>query len=341
MWLIDGVFYGEGIRDAVSSVNIQQGVIDLNAEQFAPAVIVEARALAKSYGARQAVKGIDFVIHQGECFGFLGPNGAGKTTTTQMILGVVEKSAGDLLVFGQRIPDFLTVIKTKVGVVPQHDNLDTDLTVFENLLTYASYYHLPSRVAKERATELLQFFALDNRRHDVIRQLSGGQRRRLLLARALMHRPQLLILDEPTVGLDPQARHMIWQRLKSLKDQGVTIMLTSHYMDEVARLSDRILVMDQGRVVAQGEPRQMVSDLVGLDVFEVVCSGDEDIQMLEAVAADCHARTERTSDGIYIYTRGDCSELEKAVRPCSEWRRRPANLEDLFIQLTGRTLHES
>lgn len=313
---------------------------DLNFEHPSSSVIVEARSLAKSYGTRQAVKGIDFLIHQGECFGFLGPNGAGKTTTTQMILGVVEKTAGDLLVFGHRIPDFLSEIKTKVGVVPQHDNLDTDLTVYENLLTYASYYHLPSREAKARATELLQFFALDNRRNDVIRQLSGGQRRRLLLARALMHRPQLLILDEPTVGLDPQARHLIWQRLKTLKEQGVTIMLTSHYMDEVARLSDRILVMDQGQVVAQGEPRQMVSDLVGLDVFEVVCA-DDDIQLLEAVAADCHARTERTSDGIYIYTSKDCSELEKAVRPCSEWRRRPANLEDLFIQLTGRTLHES
>jgi len=315
-------------------------VTDLSPVDPSPVVIVEARGLAKSYGSRQAVKGIDFFIHQGECFGFLGPNGAGKTTTIQMILGLVEKSGGELEVFGQRIPDALAAIKTRVGVVPQHDNLDTDLTVYENLLTYASYYHLPAREAATRATELLQFFALDNRRHDVIRQLSGGQRRRLLLARALMHRPQLLILDEPTVGLDPQARHMIWQRLKNLKEQGVTMMLTSHYMDEVARLSDRILVMDQGRVVAQGEPRQMVSDLVGLDVFEVVCVDDE-ILTLEAVAADCHARTERTSDGIYIYTSKDCAELEKAVRPCSEWRRRPANLEDLFIQLTGRTLHES
>ena len=303
-------------------------------------IIVESRGLAKAYGARQAVKGITFEIRKGECFGFLGPNGAGKTTTIQMILGLVEKSAGELLVFGQTIPDHLKTIKTRVGVVPQHDNLDTDLTVFENLLTYASYYQLPRQEAGSRATELLKFFALDNRRQDYIRQLSGGQRRRLLLARAMMHRPQLLILDEPTVGLDPQARHLIWQRLKTLKEQGVTMMLTSHYMDEVARLSDRILVMDQGQVVAQGEPKQMVSDLVGLDVFEVICSDDEAL-LLEVVAAECHARSERTADGVYIYTNKDCSELDKAIRPCCQWLRRPANLEDLFIKLTGRTLHES
>ena len=305
-----------------------------------PPIIVEARGLVKSFGARQAVKGINFDIRKGECFGFLGPNGAGKTTTIQMILGLVEKNEGELLVFGQKIPDHLKTIKAKIGVVPQNDNLDTDLTVLENLLTYASYYQLPSSEAKTRATELLQFFALDNRRHEYIRQLSGGQRRRLLLARAMMQRPQLLILDEPTVGLDPQARHLIWQRLKTLKEQGVTMMLTSHYMDEVARLSDRILVMDQGQVVAQGEPKQMVSDLVGLDVFEVICSDDEAL-LLEVVASDCHARSERTPDGVYIYTNRDCLELDKAIRPCNQWLRRPANLEDLFIKLTGRTLHES
>ncbi|MDD5757644.1 MAG: ABC transporter ATP-binding protein [Desulfobulbaceae bacterium] len=305
-----------------------------------PSIIVEAKELAKSFGNRQAVKGISFSIQQGECFGFLGPNGAGKTTTIQMILGLVEKSAGELLVFGEKIPAQLKAIKRQIGVIPQNDNLDTDLTVFENLLTYASYYQMPRHKAGVRATELLQFFALDNRRHEYIRQLSGGQRRRLLLARAMMHQPQLLILDEPTVGLDPQARHLIWQRLKTLKEQGVTMMLTSHYMDEVARLSDRILVMDQGQVVAQGEPKQMVSELVGLDVFEVICS-DEEALLLQTVASDCQARSERTPDGIYIYTDKDCAELDRAIRPCSQWLRRPANLEDLFIKLTGRTIHES
>ncbi len=302
--------------------------------------VVQAHRLAKSFGPRQAVAGIDFDVYHGECFGFLGPNGAGKTTTIQMILGLVEKSAGELLVFGEPVPERLKWIKMRVGVVPQHDNLDTDLTVRENLLTYASYYHLPRPEATARANELLKFFALDNRQQEVIRQLSGGQRRRLLLARALMHRPQLLIMDEPTVGLDPQARHLIWQRLKNLKEQGVTMMLTSHYMDEVARLSDRILIMDQGRVVAQGEPQRMINDLVGIDVFEVVCA-EEKALMLEAVAAECHARSERTPEGLFIYTSKDCAELERAIRPCNQWLRRPANLEDLFIKLTGRTLHES
>lgn len=311
----------------------------MNANSKNP-LIVEAKGLAKAFGNRQAVKGISFSIQQGECFGFLGPNGAGKTTTIQMILGLVEKSGGELLVFGEKIPAQLKAIKCQIGVVPQNDNLDTDLTVFENLLTYASYYQLPRHAAGVRATELLQFFALDNRRHEYIRQLSGGQRRRLLLARAMMHQPQLLILDEPTVGLDPQARHLIWQRLKTLKEQGVTMMLTSHYMDEVARLSDRILVMDQGQVVAQGEPKQMVSELVGLDVFEVICSDGEAL-LLQTVASDCQARSERTPDGVYIYTDKDCAELDRAIRPCSQWLRRPANLEDLFIKLTGRTLHES
>jgi len=305
-----------------------------------PSIIVEARNLSKAYGARQAVGGITFAIGKGECFGFLGPNGAGKTTTIQMILGLVEKSGGELLVFGEAIPEQLKTIKPRVGVVPQNDNLDTDLTVYENLLTYASYYQLPRWETNARACELLQFFALDNRRHEYIRQLSGGQRRRLLLARAMMHRPQLLILDEPTVGLDPQARHLIWQRLKTLKEQGVTMMLTSHYMDEVARLSDRILVLNQGQVVAQGEPKQMVSEMVGLDVFEVICD-DEQALLLEAVAAACQARSERTADGVYLYTNKDCAELESAIRPCDQWLRRPANLEDLFIKLTGRSLHES
>ena len=231
----------------------------MNSANTQNSLIVEVRGLAKAFGSRQALKGIDFDIRPGECFGFLGPNGAGKTTTIQIILGLVEKSAGQLLVFGQSIPDRLKDIKARVGVVPQHDNLDTDLTVFENLLTYASYYQLPRHEAEVRAAELLTFFALDSRRRDYIRQLSGGQRRRLLLARAMMHRPQLLILDEPTVGLDPQARHLIWQRLKSLKEQGVTMMLTSHYMDEVARLSDRILVMDHGRLVEEGSHEELMA----------------------------------------------------------------------------------
>ena len=205
---------------------------------------------------------------------------------------------------------------------------------------FGMLYGLPRAVRRRKADELTEFFELRSHRRVPFNHLSTGLKQRLALAKSLLNDPKVLFLDEPTVGLDPQARHLIWQRLKSLKEQGVTMMLTSHYMDEVARLSDRILVMDQGQVVAQGEPKQMVSDLVGLDVFEVVCS-DEECLLLEVVAAECDARTERTPDGLYVYTSKDCAELDRAIRPCAQWLRRPANLEDLFIQLTGRTLHES
>ncbi|MFW8602009.1 ABC transporter ATP-binding protein [Desulfobacterota bacterium M19] len=303
-------------------------------------IILSARGLTKSYGGRQAVKGLDLTIRRGECFGFLGPNGAGKTTTIQMILGLVIKNSGELRVFDLQIPHDLRAIKSRLGVVPQNDNLDPDLTVLENLLTYAGYYNLNSARARARSMELLKFFALDNRRDEVIQHLSGGQRRRLLLARALVHEPELLILDEPTVGLDPQARYLIWQRLKALRDNGLTMLLTSHYMDEVARLADRVLIMDQGRIVAQGEPGQMVTELVGTDVFEIICDENE-AASLSAMAASCAARSERVTDGLFIYTSQDCPLLEARVREASRWLRRPANLEDLFIQLTGRLLRDS
>ncbi len=302
--------------------------------------IVAAKGLQKSFGHRQAVGGIDFTVNKGECFGFLGPNGAGKTTTIQIILGLVEKTFGELTVFGQKIPEQLRSVKSRVGVVPQNDNLDTDLTVLENLITYASYYNLVGGKAKRRSDDLLEFFALENRRNDLIWHLSGGQRRRLLLARALVHDPDLLILDEPTVGLDPQARYLIWQRLKKLKEEGVTMMLTSHYMDEVARLSDRVMILDQGKVIVEGEPGRLVTELVGVDVFELICS-EEEAAHLAKVAEQCGARSEIMPEGIFLYTRKDCPELDGHIRPLPQWLRRPANLEDLFIQLTGRSLHES
>lgn len=302
--------------------------------------VVTAKGLQKIFGVRKALDGIDFAVNKGECFGFLGPNGAGKTTTIKIILGLVEKTAGDLQVFGESIPEQLRFVKAKVGVVPQNDNLDTDLTVFENLITYASYYNLTGARAKRKAAELLHFFALENRRDDVIEHLSGGQRRRLLLARALVHDPDLLILDEPTVGLDPQARYLIWQRLRKLKEEGVTMMLTSHYMDEVARLCDRVMVIDQGKVIVEGEPGRLVTEFVGVDVFEVVCSEAETAQLVK-IAKQCGASIEIMPEGVFLYTRKDCPEIESHVRPLQHWLRRPANLEDLFIQLTGRSLHEA
>lgn len=304
-----------------------------------PEIIVQATGLSKRFGKRHAVKGIDFVINSGECFGFLGPNGAGKTTTLKMILGVIEKTAGELRIFGLPVPEQIRKIKANIGVVPQNDNLDADLTVLENLLTYASYYNVPRSKALEQAAKLLHFFAMESRKDDIIGQLSGGQRRRLLLARALIHRPTLLILDEPTVGLDPQARYLIWERLQYLKEKGITIILTSHYMDEVARLSDRILIIDGGKIMATGKPQQMITDLVGLDVFEVKAEAAT-ITHIKKEATACKARCEMTADTLLIYTHQECPKLDKLIRTSDQWLRRPANLEDLFIQITGRSLQE-
>jgi lipooligosaccharide transport system ATP-binding protein len=303
--------------------------------------LVSVKGLTKHFGERQAVRGVDFFINQGECLGLLGPNGAGKTTIIQMLLGLVEKTAGNILMFGMQ-PNRrnLPKIKARIGVVPQNDNLDTDLTVEENLVTYGAYFNLKKKAIRNRIGELLDFFALSNRRHDIIQHLSGGQRRRLLLARALINNPEFIILDEPTIGLDPQARYLIWERLEALREQGTTMLLTSHYMDEVSRLSNRVLILDHGLIVAQGEPKQMVTDLVGIDVFEVEGSIAE-LTALEKAVATCQATTERTADRLYIYTREDCSRLEKLMGEKRNWIKRPANLEDLFIQLTGRNLRES
>lgn len=302
--------------------------------------IVAVDGLAKYFGERCAVNRISFAIRPGECVGFLGPNGAGKSTTIHMLLGLVKKSAGNIRLLGLDVPRHHQQVKAKIGVVPQDDSLDPDLSVAENLLTYAGYFNIPKNKALQKTEELLDFFALENRRDEIIEHLSGGQRRRLLLARALINDPQLLILDEPTVGLDPQARHLMWNRLEILQEQGTTMLLTSHYMDEVARLSNRVLILDRGRIVAQGEPEQLITEMVGIEVFEVEGSKDE-LDRLTEMFAQCDASLERVSNKLYIYTREDCSRLEHMLGDRRNWLRRPANLEDLFIQLTGRSLRES
>jgi len=302
--------------------------------------IVSVTGLSKRFGERLVVDNISFVIQRGQCVGFLGPNGAGKTTCINMLLGLVEKSAGKIRVFDLEAPRFHREIKARIGVVPQADSLDPDLSVEENLRTYAGYFRMPRRLARKRVDELLHFFALHNRREEIIEHLSGGQRRRLLLARALLNEPELLILDEPTIGLDPQARHLIWERLAILQAQGTTMLLTSHYLDEVARLSQQVLILDHGHVVVQGEPRQLITDLVGLEVFEVEGTPAE-LEAMGASFAQCNARLERVGDKLYVYAREDCSRLTKVMDTSGSWVRRPANLEDLFIQLTGRSLRES
>ncbi len=301
--------------------------------------VVEIKGLVKSFGDRRAVDGVDLTLSQGECVALLGPNGAGKTTTIKVLLGLVRPTLGQLKVFGLSIPASLGRIKARTGVAPQTDNLDPDLSVMENLLIYASYFGMSMAEARDRGRELLKFFALYNRSEEVIGNLSGGQRRRLLIARALINRPELIILDEPTIGLDPQARNLIWDRLAQLRRQGTTMLLTSHYMEEVSRLAGRVVILDQGRVLRQGVIDEMVRELVGDEVLEV--SGrNSGIDHLKEMVKGCDARAEEVGDRVYIYTRGECPGLKDLALSRRHVTRRPANLEDLFLKLTGRTLRE-
>jgi lipooligosaccharide transport system ATP-binding protein len=305
-----------------------------------PAVL--ARDLTKSYGAFEAVKGISFEIAQQECFGFLGPNGAGKTTTMKMIACTSPPSSGELRVLGMRAWDDGRRIKRRMGVVPQENNLDEEVTVVQNLVIYARYFDIPSRVARPRAEELLAFVALDEKRDWRIYGLSGGMKRRLLIARALMNEPELLVLDEPTTGLDPQARHLVWEKLRSLKRQGVTLLLTTHYMEEAAQLCDRLVIMHEGRFLVEGSPRQVIAQETSPQVIEVF-EPPEDIQPALAALEPVTDRMERLADRWLYYTSDGDALLGKVrglgLDPSSVWLR-GGTLEDVFLALTGRGLLE-
>ncbi len=301
--------------------------------------VVAIKGLTKVFDQRHAVDGLNLEIMPGECLALLGPNGAGKTTTIHILLGLVRPTEGSLKVFGRDLLKNLTRVKARIGVVPQTDNLDPDLTVLENLLTYASYFQLKRQNALKRSENLLDFFALRNRSNDIIQHLSGGQRRRLLLARALINNPELLILDEPTIGLDPQARHLMWDRLKALRKQGTTMLLTTHYMEEVGRLANRVLVLNQGKMVARGRPHELVTREIGKEVFEVQ-DGVSDLKKLQKSLEICDVETELVKNILYVYSHGPCEELERMVARYPRLVRRPANLEDLFLKLTGRKLKE-
>ncbi len=231
--------------------------------------VVQANNLRKSYGELKAVDGVTFEVCPGECLGFLGPNGAGKTTTMRMIFGFSAPTSGTLAVFGLPIGRRLREIKRRIGVVPQENSLDPDLTVIQNLMIYGNYFDLPRRRRAERAEELLRFFHLEEKRKEPIDRLSGGMKRRLLIARALINRPELLILDEPTTGLDPQSRHAMWERIGALRTEGVTCLLTTHYMEEAAKLCDRTLVMDHGRIIEEGRPAALVEKYGVVDLEAV------------------------------------------------------------------------
>ncbi len=306
--------------------------------------IIRAANLVKDYGDTRAVDGISFAILRGECFGFLGPNGAGKTSTIRMIYGFSPISDGTLTVAGMDIRTSARKIKGRMGVVSQENNLDTDLTPLENLMVYSRYFSIPKQAAEQRARELIAFMQLEDKVGARVDDLSGGMKRRLVLARALVNSPEILLLDEPTTGLDPQARHMIWQRLRSLKQSGVTMILNTHYMEEATQLCDRVAVMDGGKIMMTGVPRQMVEEHVGREVMELRTSPDMDASITETLA-DLDVRSERFGDTFYIYLPEDQnirSELSRRLIDVNhrEMIHRQASLEDLFLRLTGRELVE-
>jgi len=303
-------------------------------------VLVRAVGLVKAYDGEPVVKGIDFEVRRGECLGFLGPNGAGKTTTINMICCFVMVDGGELEVFGRPVDGHAREIKRRLGVVSQDNNLDPDLTVIKNLLVYGRYFGIPRERRLARAEELLAFVQLDEKRDSHIRQLSGGMRRRLTLARALVSTPELLILDEPSTGLDPQARHVVWQKLRALKREGVTMLLTTHYMEEAAQLCDRVLIMDEGRIIARGTPEGLIDEHIGVEVVELYPSDPSHagaLALLEG-AAD---HVERAGDEVFGFFRQ--GERARALLPALAEHHvvhRRATLEDVFLRLTGRELRE-
>jgi len=300
---------------------------------------LEARGLRKSYAGKEVVAGIDLVLARGECFGLLGPNGAGKTTTLRLCLGLTAPDAGSVRVLGSDVLHDPRRARMRVGVVPQLDNLDPDFTVAENLLVYGRYFGASDRAIRARIPALLEFAQLGNRADARINTLSGGMKRRLTLARALVNEPDLIFLDEPTTGLDPQARHLIWGRLKQLLADGKTIFLTTHFMDEAERLCDRLAILDHGRIVTEGAPRDLIARHIEPQVVEVY--GDGALAWADNHGRTLAARCEQTGETAFCYTH-DASALIANLesRPELRYLHRHANLEDVFLKLTGRELRE-
>jgi lipooligosaccharide transport system ATP-binding protein len=308
--------------------------------------LIRARGLTKRFGAFTAVDAIDFEVAPGEAFGFLGPNGAGKTSTMRMIGCVSPVSDGELRVLDMDPGHDGPRIRAKIGVVPQQDTLDTELTVEDNLVIYGRYFGLARAEARRRAVELLDFVQLTDRARDQVEPLSGGMKRRLSIARSLINQPSLMLLDEPTTGLDPQARHLLWDRLYRLKQRGVTLVLTTHYMDEAEQLCDRLVVMDKARIVAEGSPRQLIERYSTREVTELRFDPDTQDKLdgqLEGALQGLATRIERLPDRVLVYT--DDGEAaagavhERGLRPETVLVRR-STLEDVFLRLTGRSLIE-
>jgi lipooligosaccharide transport system ATP-binding protein len=301
--------------------------------------VLVARGLRKSYGGSEVVAGIDLELARGECYGLLGPNGAGKTTTLRMLLGLTNPDSGEIRLLGHPVPKAAREGRIRVGVVPQIDNLDPDFTVRENLLVYGRYFGLRAAQMEERIPGLLEFAALESRAASRIQELSGGMKRRLVLARALVNDPDLIFLDEPTTGLDPQARHQMWEKLRALLRQGKTILLTTHFMDEAERLCDRLKIIDHGRTLAEGAPQALIAEHIEPEVVEVYGEGVEAWHSTQAQALS--ARAELHGETAFCYLREAAPAIENLRRfPGLRFLHRRANLEDLFLKLTGREMRE-
>ncbi len=305
--------------------------------QYMSQYVIEAKDLTKRYRDLTAVDSISFSVTRGELFGFLGPNGAGKTTTMKMVQCVSPRTGGKLRVFGDDPETSGRIIRKRIGVVPQETNLDPDLSVFDNLTVYARFFDIGRDDAIKRAKNLLEFFELEGKKDTIIEKLSGGMKRRLLLARALMNNPDLLILDEPTIGLDPQARHHIWEKLLKLRAEGHTIVLTTHYLDEAARLCDRLVIMDHAKILVDGSPDALVRTFIGMDIVETDKS-DQVTRYLDSI------NISYGTGGEMIQVRTD-KPRELADRLTEQFREirvitRPGSLEDVFLMLTGRGIRE-
>jgi lipooligosaccharide transport system ATP-binding protein len=303
-------------------------------------ILLSARGLTKRFGDFTAVDGIDFGVRKGECFGFLGPNGAGKSSTMRMVGCVSPVTSGELRLFGLDPATDGPAIRARVGTCPQRDTLDEELTVEENLWVYGRYFGLSRPEVRSRTAELLEFAQLSDRAKERVEPLSGGMKRRLTIARSLINAPEILLLDEPTTGLDPQARHVLWDRLFRLKRSGVTLVLTTHYMDEAEQLCDRLVVMDHGRIVAQGSPRELIEQYSTREVLELRFDAEDHQQVADQVAG-VGERVEVLPDRLLVYADdGDAAAAlvhARGIAPLSSLVRR-ASLEDVFLHLTGRTL---
>jgi lipooligosaccharide transport system ATP-binding protein len=299
--------------------------------------VAEGRSLVKRYGEKTVVGGIHFQIKKGECFGFLGPNGAGKTSTMKMMYGASPVSGGELHILGLDIKTRSREVKRRIGVVPQEDGLDPDFTVIENLLLYASYHEIPKETAEVKAREMLRFMQLDEKVNSPVDQLSGGMKRRLALARGLLNDPELLFLDEPTTGLDPQARLLIWDNMRSLKRKGVSMVLTTHYMEEAEQLCDRLAIMDQGKFLCEGRPADLVAEQIGHEVVEFTCEDADKKYLINKVKDQYDYQVIRNRFHLFI-KKGQDGRQALNIIPSDDMTVRKATLEDVFLKVAGHDL---